>query len=157
MVKGPKLAPCSALLMGPCNICRSHPALSCPWVPTLPAGQNPALSHTHIAPLTTGPSPAHYPIHACRFLPCAWVSFPPATLPGPAHGQISNRGCAFSLCTQVLAHSSILTHGHCPVMRPVGAYRKDRHSGRRNNHRVREGHMWMALGTRPRAPLSLPF
>lgn len=90
LVKGPKLAPCSALLMGPCSICRSHPALSCPWVPTLPAGQNPALSHTHIAPLPTGPSPARYPIRACRFLPCAWVSFPPAALPGPAHGQISN-------------------------------------------------------------------
>ena len=143
--------------MGPCRICRFHAALPCPWVPTLPAGQNPALAHPHITPLPTGLSPAHCHIPTCRFLPCAWVSFPPAALPGPAHGQISNYGCCLRPLHPVLAHRSIPTHGHCPAPRPLRAYTQNRGSGRRNNHRVRERHMWMALGTRPPAPSASPF
>lgn len=34
---------------------------------------------------------------------------------------------------------------------------KDRGCGRRNNHGVRERHMWVALGTRPPAPSASPF
>lgn len=103
LVKGPELAPCSALFMGSCSICRSHPALPRPWVPSLPAGQNPALSHLHwgalhpcpqgsaqstIASLPPGPNETLCLglISTCRSAwPCPWSDFQPWLCLQPLH------------------------------------------------------------------------
>lgn len=148
LAKGPELASCSSLLMGPCHICRLHPALPCQRVHTLPAGQNPALSHPRIPPLPTGLSPAHYCIPACGSLLGAQVSFPPASPPGPARSQTSTHG--LSLYTLIPAQNSIPNHGPGPAPRPPWACMKDRSSGRKR-------HSWVALGTRLPASSASPF
>lgn len=164
LVKGPEPAPCSALLLGPCSICRSHPAFALPMDPHPACRSKPCL----VPPTRPTPAPRAQPSplsHPCLQVPAlslGLISTRHSTWPCP-WSDLEPRLCPWLLHPgpgpQLHAHPRLLSCPKTPPPRPplLQSLHKGQRLWKEKQPQGEERHVWMALGTGPPAPSASPF